>query len=539
MADENKLNPGSANVGSPSAIGNDSKGPGAKDEGSTHPNPLLVTNQGRPVGDNQNSVTAGRRGPTTLDDFQLFEKMAQFNRERIPERVVHAKGTGVHGHFLVTHDITKYTTAKLFAKVGNTCDMFARFSTVGGEKGSADTARDPRGFALKFYTEEGNWDMVGNNTPVFFIRDAIKFGDFIHTQKREPSSNLKSATMMWDFWSLSPESLHQVTILFSDRGIPDGFRHMNGYSSHTFSLINKSGERFYCKWHFKTVQGIKNIRTEEAERLAGADPDYSQRDMTHAIEKKDFPSWRCQIQIMPEGEIDKFKYNPFDLTKVWPHGEYPVMDVGVMTLDRMPSNYFAETEQSAFNPSNIVPGMGYSPDKMLQGRLLSYPDAHRYRVGTNYDLLPINARCTNGFNYNRDGAMRFDGNGGDLPNYEPNSFGGPKEDPHYRETPYQANETLEKVARYDHREGNDDYAQVGNLWRLFDDGQKDRTAKAIAGSLGQTPLRIQKLQLSHFKKADPDYAHRVATFLGNDQHPEYRHGPDAAELAAAARVLEK
>ncbi|MEO7030686.1 MAG: catalase [Acidobacteriaceae bacterium] len=539
MADENKLNPGSANVGSPSPIGNDSKGPGAKDEGSTHPNPLLVTNQGRPVGDNQNSVTAGRRGPTTLDDFQLFEKMAQFNRERIPERVVHAKGTGVHGHFLVTHDITKYTTAKLFAKVGNTCDMFARFSTVGGEKGSADTARDPRGFALKFYTEEGNWDMVGNNTPVFFIRDAIKFGDFIHTQKREPSSNLKSATMMWDFWSLSPESLHQVTILFSDRGIPDGFRHMNGYSSHTFSLINKSGERFYCKWHFKTVQGIKNIRTEEAERLAGADPDYSQRDMTHAIEKKDFPSWRCQIQIMPEGEIDKFKYNPFDLTKVWPHGEYPVMDVGVMTLDRMPSNYFAETEQSAFNPSNIVPGMGYSPDKMLQGRLLSYPDAHRYRVGTNYDLLPINARRTNGFNYNRDGAMRFDGNGGDLPNYEPNSFGGPKEDPHYRETPYQANETLEKVARYDHREGNDDYAQVGNLWRLFDDGQKDRTAKAIAGSLGQTPLRIQKLQLSHFKKADPDYAHRVATFLGNDQHPEYRHGPDAAELAAAARVPEK
>ncbi len=539
MADEKKLNPGGSNIGSPSPIGNGSKGPGAKDEGSTHTNPLLVTNQGRPVGDNQNSVTAGRRGPVTLDDFQLFEKMAQFNRERIPERVVHAKGTGVHGHFLVTHDITKYTSAKLFAKVGNTCDMFARFSTVGGEKGSADTARDPRGFALKFYTEEGNWDMVGNNTPVFFVRDAIKFGDFIHTQKREPGSNLKSATMMWDFWSLSPESLHQVTILFSDRGIPDGLRHMNGYSSHTFSLINKSGELFYCKWHFKTAQGIKNIRAEEAERLAGVDPDYSQRDMTHAIEQKNFPSWRCQIQIMPEAEIDKFKYNPFDLTKVWPHGEYPVMDVGVMTLDRMPSNYFAETEQSAFNPSNIVPGMGYSPDKMLQGRLLSYPDAHRYRVGTNYDLLPINARRTNGFNYNRDGAMRFDGNGGDLPNYEPNSFGGPKEDPRYRETPYQANDTLEKVARYDHREDNDDYTQAGNLWRLFDDGQKDRTAHAIAGSLGQTPLRIQKLQLSHFKKADPDYAHRVATHLGKDQHPEYRHGPDAAELVASARVPEK
>jgi catalase len=502
---------------------------------------VLTTNQGRPVGDNQNSVTAGRRGPITLDDFQLFEKMAQFNRERIPERVVHAKGSGAHGHFVVTHDITKYTYAKLFSKIGNKCETFARFSTVGGEKGSADTVRDPRGFAVKFYTEEGNWDMTGNNTPVFFIRDPLKFGDFIHTQKREPGSNLKSATMMWDFWSLSPESLHQVTILFSDRGIPDGYRHMNGYSSHTFSLINAAGELFYCKWHFKTNQGIKNLPIEEADILAGTDPDYSQRDLTHAIESDEFPSWSVKIQVMPEAEAysGKHSYNPFDLTKVWPHGEYPLIDLGVLTLDRMPDNYFAETEQSAFNPSNIVPGMGYSPDKMLQGRLLSYPDAHRYRIGTNYDLLPINARKNQGFNYNRDGSMRFDGNYGSAPNYEPNSFGYAKEDKKYLDVSYSTGSSAEKVGRYNHREGNDDYTQPGNLWRLFDDGQKNRTAQAIANSLGQTPLRIQKLQLSHFQKADPDFAHRIVKALKTDEHPEYLHGADAAELEPEARLAEK
>jgi catalase len=538
MSDEKT--PGSNGKKSP--LGNGSAGPGGHDLGSTHLNPLLTTNQGRPIGDNQNSVTAGRRGPITLDDFQLFEKMAQFNRERIPERVVHAKGSGAHGHFLVTHDITQYTSAKLFSKIGNTCDTFARFSTVGGEKGSADTARDPRGFAVKFYTEEGNWDMVGNNTPVFFVRDPIKFGDFIHTQKREPGSNLKSATMMWDFWSLSPESLHQVTILFSDRGIPDGYRHMNGYSSHTFSLINAAGELVYVKWHFKTNQSIKNLPVADADVLAGTDPDYSQRDLHHAIERGEFPSWTVQIQVMPEADAldpGKHPYDPFDLTKVWPHADYPVMDVGVLTLDRMPSNYFAETEQSAFNPSNILPGMGYSPDKMLQGRLLSYPDAHRYRIGTNYDLLPINARRTNGANYNRDGSMRFDGNYGDLPNYEPNSFGGPKEDPKYTERPYTTSSAVEKIARYDHRENNDDYTQAGNLWRLFDEGQKTRTAQAIAGSLGQTPLRIQKLQLSHFKKADPEYASKIVVALKTDEHPEYLHGPDAAELVGAARLPEK
>jgi catalase len=501
--------------------------------------PRLTTNQGRPIGDNQNSVTAGRRGPITLDDFQLFEKMAQFNRERTPERVVHAKGSGAHGHFLVTHDITKYTSAKLFSKIGNKCETFARFSTVGGEKGSADTARDPRGFALKFYTEEGNWDLVGNNTPVFFIRDPLKFGDFIHTQKREPGSNLKSATMMWDFWSLSPESLHQVTILFSDRGIPDGYRHMNGYGSHTFSLINAAGELHYCKWHFITNQGIKNLPVEQADILAGTDPDYSQRDLTHAIERGELPSWSVKIQVMPESEIDKQDFDPFDLTKVWPHGQYPLIDVGVLTLDRMPDNYFAETEQAAFNPSNLIPGLGYSPDKMLQGRLLSYPDAHRYRIGTNYDLLPINARKNAGANYNRDGSMRFDGNYGSAPNYEPNSFGGPAQDAAYTERPYTTSKTVEKIGRYNHREGNDDYTQAGNLWRIFPEGEKDRTAQAIANSLGQTPLRIQKLQLSHFQKADPDFAHRIVKALRTDEHPEYLNPADAAELEPASRLAEK
>ncbi len=535
----NSLNQGgSTQFGSASPLGNGSNGPKQTDEGATHISPQLTTNQGRPIGDNQNSVTAGRRGPITLDDFQHFEKMAQFNRERTPERVVHAKGSGAHGEFVVTHDISQYTTAKLFSKVGNTCPMFARFSTVGGEKGSADTVRDPRGFALKFYTEEGNWDMVGNNTPIFFVRDAIKFSDFIHTQKREPSSNLKSATMMWDFWSLSPESLHQVTTLMSDRGIPDGYRHMHGYSSHTFSLINANNELHYVKFHFRCDQGIKNLMNAEADLLAGTDPDYSQRDLLHAIEVGDFPSWTLKIQVMPEAEIDNFEYDPFDLTKVWPHSQFPLIEVGRFTLNRKPSNYHAEVEQAAFNPSNVLPGMGYSPDKMLQGRLLSYPDAHRYRIGTNYDLLPINAAKCPVATYNRDGSMRFDGNFGDLPNYEPNSFGGPKENPKYKERPYRT-ATTDLVGRYDHREGNDDYTQAGNLWRLFSEGEKDRTAETIAKSLGQTPLRIQKLQLSHFEKADPDYALRVAKALNNNEHPEYLHAPDAALVGAGARLHEK
>jgi len=475
---------------------------------------VMTTDAGRPVGDNQNSLTVGPRGPVVFEDFLLFEKMAHFNRERIPERVVHAKGSGAHGHFVCTNpDMAKYTTAKLFSAKGKSTPTFIRFSTVGGEKGSADTERDPRGFALKFYTEEGNWDMVGNNTPVFFIKDALKFGDFIHTQKRDPETNLKSPTMMWDFWSLSPESLHQVTILFSDRGTPDGYRHMNGYSSHTFSLINAKNELFYVKWHFKTKQGIKNFTGERASEMRGIDPDYAQRDLFDAIKRGDFPKWRVAMQIMPEKEAETYRINPFDLTKVWPHGDYPLIEVGELTLDRNPENYFAEVEQAAFEPRNIVPGMGFSPDKMLQGRLISYPDAPRYRLGANYDSLPVNKPQCPFATYNRDGAMRFDGNGGASPNYEPNSFGGPTQDPAYRERPKAISGTVD---RHNHRDENDYYTQPGNLFRLMKPDAQQRLIKNIVGSLKETPQRIQELQVQHFYKADPAYGAGVAKGLGLD-----------------------
>jgi catalase len=512
------------------------KSNGGGSQGAQQANRTLTLNNGRPVGDNQNSMSAGRRGPLLMEDYLLFEKMAQFNRERVPERVVHAKGSGAHGTFTVTRDITEYTKAALFAKVGSTCDTFARFSTVGGEKGSADTARDPRGFAVKFYTEQGNWDMTGNNTPVFFIRDPLKFGDFIHTQKREPQTNLKSATMMWDFWSLSPEALHQVTILFSDRGIPDGYRHMNGYASHTFSLINANDELVYVKWHFKTKQGIKNLDPKRAEELAGSDPDYSQRDLFHSIEKGEFPKWTAYIQVMPEEQAYGYDtFDPFDLTKVWPHGEFPLIEVGELELNRNPLNYHQDVEQSAFNPVNVVPGMSYSPDKMLQGRLVSYPDAHRYRIGTNYETLPINAAKCPMFNYNRDGSMRYDGNFGSAPNYEPNSFGGPKEDKKYADRPIKL--SGEPAARYNHRENNDDYTQAGDLFRLMSEDQKNLLCSNIAGSLGQTPIRIQELQLSHFDRADPDYARRVQKFLVESEHPDLAHAPNEAEYAT--RMPEK
>jgi catalase len=503
--------------------------------------PTMTSTSGRPVGDNQNSVTAGARGPVLMQDFLLFEKMAHFNRERVPERVVHAKGSGAYGTFTVTHDITRYTTAKLFSKVGNQCETFARFSTVGGERGSADTARDPRGFALKFYTEEGNWDMVGNNTPIFFIRDPLKFGDFIHTQKRVPDTNLKSPTMMWDFWSLSPESLHQVSFLFSDRGTPDGYRHMNGYSSHTFSLINAKNELFYVKWHFKTAQGIKNLPVKDAELLAGSDPDYAQRDLFHSIEKGNFPKWNVKIQVMPEADVVKFKYNPFDLTKVWPHGEYPLIDVGVLELNRNPVNYHAEVEQAAFNPVNVVPGMGYSPDKMLQARLVSYPDAHRYRIGVNYEALPVNKPRCPVHTYHRDGAMRFDDNGGAAPNYEPNSFGGPKQEPRYTERPLAL--SGEPAARYDHHQdkNQDDYAQVGEFWKILKPEERERLAENLAGGLGQTSREIQQRQLAHFYKAHQEYGAAVEKALNAvaDKLKQTTHEPELAEVGVGDRRPEK
>jgi catalase len=475
-------------------------------------NGVMTTDAGRPVGDNQNSLTVGPRGPVVFEDVLLFEKMAHFNRERIPERVVHAKGSGAHGYFVCNSaEITKYTTAKLFSAVGKKTPTFIRFSTVGGEKGSADTERDPRGFALKFYTEEGNWDMTGNNTPVFFIRDPLKFGDFIHTQKRDPQTNLKSPTMMWDFWSLSPESLHQVTILMSDRGTPHGYRHMDGFSSHTFSLINAKNELFYVKWHFKTKQGIKNFHGPEAAAHRGIDPDFAQRDLFDSIAKGDFPKWKVSIQIMPEKEADTYHINPFDLTKVWPHKDYPLHEVGELVLDRNPENYFAEVEQAAFEPRNIVPGMGFSPDKMLQARLISYPDAHRYRLGVNYEGLPVNKPQCPVHTYNRDGMMRFDGNYGAAPNYEPNSFGGPTQDPHYRE---RAKEVSGTVDRHNHRVDSDYYTQPGDLFRLMPQDAKERLIGNIVGSMTGIPRRIQELQIQHFYKADPAYGTGVAKGLG-------------------------
>jgi len=476
--------------------------------------PRLTTASGIPVVDNQNSLSAGPRGPLLLQDFHLIEKLQHFNRERIPERVVHAKGSGAYGTFTVTHDITKYTKARLFAAVGKQTETFVRFSTVGGERGSADTERDPRGFALRFYTEEGNWDLTGNNTPMFFIKDPIKFPDFVHTQKRDPQTNLKSPQMMWDFWSKAPESLHQVTMLFSDRGTPDGYRHMDGFGSHTFSLINAAGERVWVKWHLKTQQGIKNLSAEEAVRLAGADPDHAQRDLFNAIAAGDFPKWNVFIQVMTEADAtaweQKTGWNPFDLTKVWPHKDFPRIPVGVLELNRNPQNYHADVEQVAFSPANVVPGLGFSPDKMLQGRLFAYHDAQLYRVGTNHQHLPVNRPRCPFHNQQRDGTMAIE-NSGPAQNYEavnaagtsPSGFG--HGDPGW---------ALAGVAgRYDERGSSDDFTQAGNLFRLMTPDAKDRLTSNIANAMSSVSDDIKQRQLGHFMKADADYGAAVARKL--------------------------
>lgn len=473
--------------------------------------PTLTTSAGAPVADNQNAATAGARGPVLMQDYQLLEKLAHQNRERIPERTVHAKGWGAYGTLTVTHDITRYSRAGLFSKVGGKTEMLARFSTVAGEAGAADAERDVRGFALKFYTEEGNWDLVGNNTPVFFIRDPYKFPDFIHTQKRHPKTNLRSATAMWDFWSLSPESLHQVTILMSDRGLPVGVRHINGYGSHTFSLLNAKNERTWVKFHFKTLQGHRHWTNAEAERVVGRTRESTQQDLYEAIAKGDFPKWRFCIQVMPEADADRAPFNPFDLTKVWPHADYPLVDVGVMELNRNPENYFAEIEQAAFSPSNIVPGIGFSPDKMLQARIFSYADAHRYRLGTHYEALPVNEPRCPVHHYHKDGPMRF------FPlrsnpdaYYEPNSFGGPAERPDAGEPPLAISGDAD---RYSHREGNDDYGQPRALFNLFDAGQKGRLFSNIAEAMQGVPKEIVERQLGHFHKVHPEYAAGVRAAL--------------------------
>jgi len=474
-------------------------------------NNRLTTSWGAPVGDNQNSITAGNRGPTLLQDVHLLEKLAHFNRERVPERVVHAKGAGAHGFFEVTNDVTKYTKANLFSEVGKRTPLFIRFSTVAGENGSADTVRDPRGFAVKFYTEEGNYDIVGNNTPVFFIRDAIKFPDFIHTQKRDPQTHLKNPNAVWDFWSLSPESLHQVTILMSDRGIPATLRHMHGFGSHTFKWTNAEGDGVWIKYHFKTEQGVKNISPEVAAQIAGENPDYHTEDLFNAIEKGDFPAWKLYVQIMPLEDANTYKWDPFDVTKVWSQKDYPLIEVGRMVLDRNPENYFAEVEQATFSPGTLVPGIDVSPDKMLQGRLFAYHDAHRYRVGANHQALPINRARNEVKNYQRDGQMRFDDNGGKSVYYEPNSFGGPTETPENKQAAYPVSGVAESVA-YDH---NDHYTQAGDLYRLMTEEQRAHLVSNIVGAMKPVERDDIKLrQIGHFYKADPEYGTRVAEGLG-------------------------
>jgi catalase len=475
----------------------------------------LTTSAGNPIADNQNSLSAGPRGPLLLQDYQLIEKLAHQNRERIPERPVHAKGWGAYGTLTINGDISRYTKAKSL-QPGARTPLVLRFSTVAGELGAADAERDVRGFAIKFYTEEGNWDLVGNNTPVFFVRDPYKFPDFIHTQKRHPRTNLRSPTAMWDFWSLSPESLHQVTILMSDRGLPVSVRHMNGYGSHTYSLINVSGERVWVKFHFKTQQGHKHWTNAEAAAVVGRTRESTQEDLYRAIEKGNFPTWKLQVQIMREAQADAWSgrtgWNPFDLTKVWPHADFPPIDVGVLELNRNPDNYFAEIEQVAFSPSNIVPGIGFSPDKMLQARIFSYADAHRYRLGTHYEALPVNApRCAM-HHYHKDGPMRFFDNNVKKPDayYEPNSFDGPKENKRYAEPALPLNGAAN---RYDHRDGNDDFTQAGNLFRLFDGEERQRLFQNIAAAMQGVPDEIKRRQIALFAKCDPAFGSGVAKAL--------------------------
>ena len=474
-------------------------------------NKKLTTSAGAPVIDNQNVLTAGPRGPMLLQDVWFLEKLAHFDREVIPERRMHAKGSGAYGTFTVTQDITRYTRAQIFSQVGKQTDFFLRFSTVAGERGAADAERDIRGFAVKFYTEEGNWDLVGNNTPVFFLRDPLKFPDLNHAVKRDPRTNLRSAQNNWDFWTLLPEALHQITIVMSDRGIPATYRHMHGFGSHTFSFINAEQVRYWVKFHFKCQQGIKNLTDAEAETLIGKDRESHQRDLYDSIERGEYPRWTLCIQVMPEQEAAHCPYNPFDLTKVWPHRDYPLIEAGVLELNRNPDNYFAEVEQAAFNPANIVPGIGFSPDKMLQGRLFSYGDAQRYRLGVNHYQIPVNAPRCPFHHYHRDGAMRVDGNYGGTLGYEPNS---------YREWQQQAEFQAPRLdlegaaGHWDHRVDEDYYTQPGNLFRLMNTAQRQALFENTARSIGGTPREVQKRHIAHCLRADPAYGEGTADALG-------------------------
>jgi catalase len=472
--------------------------------------PTLTTENAAPVADNQRSQTAGPAGPVLIQDHNLIEKLARFDRERIPERVVHARGSGAYGYFEVSKDFSAWTRAKFLGAKGKRTDVFARFSTVALERGSSDVVRDPRGFALKFYTEEGNYDLVGNDTPIFFIRDPLKFPDFIHSQKRDPFTNMQEPENAWDFFSLSPEATHQFTMLFGDRGIPASYRNMDGFGSHTFQWVNAKGEAFWVKYHFKTDQGIKNLTNAEAAAIGATNPDHHHRDLLDSIERGEFPSWTVRVQIMPVAEAAGYHFNPFDLTKVWLNKDYPQIEIGKLVLNRNPDNYFAEVEQAAFNPANFVPGIGPSPDKMLQGRLFSYGDTQRYRLGINHTHLPVNRpRGVEAHNYGRDGAMRADANGGRTKNYEPNSFGGPVQTDQPLYAGIEVTGLAASHAPVLHKDDND-FVQAGALYRLMSEEEKKRLAGNIAGSLSQvTRDDIVSRAIGHFRSADPDYGARV------------------------------
>ena len=476
---------------------------------------VTTTDAGIPAASDDHSLTVGPTGPTVLHDAYVVQKMQQFNRERVPERVVHAKGSGAHGFFEVTEDVTQWTSAAFLSRVGKRTPMFARFSTVAGELGSADTVRDPRGFALKFYTEEGNYDLVGNNTPVFFISDTSKFSDFIHSQKRSPDTGLRSNDMQWDFWTLQPESAHQVAILMSDRGTPRTWRNMNGYSSHTYSWMNAAGERFWVKYHFKTVQGIENFTLAEADAMVSEAPDFHRRDLWEAIADGDAPEWRLEIQIMPFEEAADYRFNPFDLTKVWPHSDYPPITIGRMVLDRNPANHFAEVEQAGFAPSNLVPGIGLSPDKMLMGRIFSYHDTHLHRIGTNYQQLPINAPQSPVHSYNKDGAMTYR-HAGSQPVYAPNSYGGPQADPS-KELPtwwVEAGETGRYA--YERHRDDGDFVQPRALYRdVMNDTDRDHlVTNIVAHASDNVSDPVQQRVVTYWTNVDPELGARVAEGLG-------------------------
>ncbi|MEM8807519.1 MAG: catalase [Cyanobacteria bacterium P01_G01_bin.38] len=477
----------------------------------------LTNAAGNPIASNEVSRSAGKYGPLLLDDYALLEKMAHFNRERIPERVVHAVGSGAYGTFTVTDDITHLTKAKMFSAVGKETEMFVRFSTVAKSKGGSDIYRDLRGFAMKFYTEDGNWDLAGNNTPIFFMRDPMKFMDFIRSQKEHPQHNWRQDERWWDFWSQVPESLHQVLWLMGDRGAPMGWRHMNGYGSHTFSFINADNQRIWVKFHFKTDQGIKNFTEEQWMHLQGLEPRWATKDLYNAIDQGNYPSWTLKIQTMTDEQAKDFPWNPFDLTKIWPHADYPLQTVGRFELNRNPENYFAEVEQAAFSPGNVVPGISWSPDRMLQARIMSYADSHRYRLGVNYDTIPVNAsHAAKANSPYRDGMMRVDGNHGSRNNFHPTHHEYPQADPQATAPPH----PVEGLADRIELDENDHADQARMFYQMLSEEEKQRLVHNIAGSLGKCMEAIQKRQLKLFRDVDEDLANRVSMALGSVKPPQ-------------------